>query len=65
MLKDHKIEQIIQARKTNGIKINCLAFVDDFAMLSESLTGVVIQINFLEKIANKTGLKFHPKKQNS
>lgn len=61
-LKNHKIEPITLGRKTNGIKVNCLAFADDFAILSENLTEAVIQINLLEKIANRTGLKISAEK---
>lgn len=61
-LQNHKIEPIVLGRKATGIKVNCLAFADDFAILSENLTDAITQINLLESIANKTGLKISAEK---
>lgn len=53
---------IILGRKNKGVEINCLAFADDFAIFSESLTNAAIQINLLEEIANKTGMRISVEK---
>ena len=46
------------------IEINCLEFPDEFATLSEHLTSAVTQVNFLEDIASKTGLRISAEKPN-
>ena len=49
-------------KKLGGIKVNCLAFADDFAILSESPKEAIIHINLLEEIASQTGLRISVKK---
>ena len=52
-----------QGIRNKRIEINCLAFANDFAVLSEHLTSAVTQVNFLEDIANRTGLRISVKKK--
>ncbi|XP_046831398.1 uncharacterized protein LOC124429781 [Vespa crabro] len=40
-----------------GIEISFLAFADDFAIVSDNLKSATTQINLLEEITNKAGLK--------
>ena len=63
-LKECKISPIMLGRRNKRIEVNCLAFADDFAILSEHLTSAVTQVNFLEDIASRTGLRISAEKQN-
>ncbi|KAJ8868491.1 hypothetical protein PR048_030019 [Dryococelus australis] len=55
-LKEHKLLPTALERKNKGVEINCLAFADDFAILSENLTNAVnqtdLQISLEREINN-------------
>ena len=61
-LKECKISPIMLRRRNKRIEINCLALADNFAILSEHLTSAVTQVNFLEDIASRTGLRISAEK---
>lgn len=61
-LKEQELSPIRLGTKKKGIEIHCLAFADDFAILSENLTNAGIQINLLEEVANKAGLRISVEK---
>lgn len=63
-LNEHKISFYIEKRNKK-IGINCLAFVDDFATLSEDATSAVVQVNFFEEISSKTGYFYRKKMLNA
>ena len=50
--------------RNKRIEINCLTFGDDFAIFSEHFTSAVTQVNFLEDIASRTGLRISAEKTN-
>ncbi|MXP61689.1 reverse transcriptase domain-containing protein [Pantoea sp. Taur] len=43
--------------KKKGLKVRCLAYADDLALLAESEQDAVRQLNCLKEIAEKTGLQ--------
>lgn len=55
----HKeIQEMRLHYKNLNFKINCLAFVDDLELFSESIHTATEQITFLIETVKKTGLQF-------
>ncbi|XP_047354997.1 uncharacterized protein LOC124951175 [Vespa velutina] len=61
-LKEHNNSPVTLGRKNKGIEISCLAFADNFAIVSDNLKSATTQINLLKKIANKACLKISVEK---
>lgn len=51
------LNQVYIGGSKNGIKINCLAFADDLAILSRNTDTATEQINILKQEADKAGLQ--------
>ncbi|XP_067130326.1 uncharacterized protein [Centruroides vittatus] len=54
--------QIKLGTKHKGVKINSLAFADDFAAFAKYINSAITQINLLGKIAKKAGLQISTSK---
>ncbi|XP_046831769.1 uncharacterized protein LOC124429931 [Vespa crabro] len=61
-LIEQNIPTVTLGRKNKGIEICCLAFADDIAKVSDNLSSVTTQINPLDEIPNKAGLKISVEK---